>query len=223
MLEVKTQLNPQLFLTGGISLTHFSNGSFKLPNYGLNIPAVNVGIAYLPIKPNRQIERRLYDPTKPFEFDLHRVIECDIIGVLGYKNLDAIFGQKFLVMALAGNIRKLITYKSKLGLGWDISYDASDYIMLEKKHIQVDRKISLVKTGISLAYGLSIGKLSFDFNWGAYLYLNDLDVSDGMFYHKVGIKYDITPDLFADITLKTHWGKADYIGWGIGYRFKFLY
>jgi hypothetical protein len=223
MLEMTYELNPQLFMTGGLSLTHFSNGSFKLPNYGLNLPALSMGMAYLLHKPNRQIERRLYDPTKPFEFDLHRVIEFDFIGVLGYKNLEAIFGQKFIVVALAGNVRKQITYKSKLGLGVDVSYDASDFKMLEKKHIPVDNKLLLLKPGFSLAYGLSVGRFSFDFNWGIYIYLSDVDVSDGTFYHKVGIKYDITDDLFANITLKTHWGKADYIGWGLGYRFKLMY
>ena len=95
--------------------------------------------------------------------------------------------------------------------------------MLEKKQITVDNKWSLIKTGVSISYGLAIGRLSFDFNYGMYIYFNNLDKSDGAFYHKVGLKYDITDNVFANITLKTHWGKADYIGWGIGYRFKLIY
>ncbi|MDD5506751.1 MAG: acyloxyacyl hydrolase [Bacteroidales bacterium] len=223
MFDVRYKANPRLYLTGGISLTHFSNGSFKLPNYGLNIPAIHAGAAYQLNKPNRHIERRLYDPTKPFEFDMHHVFEIEVIGILGYKNLDALFGQKFLVYSLYGNIRKQISYKSRLGVGWDVSYDDSDYKMLEKKQIIVDNKFSLIKTGVSASYGLAIGRLSFDFNYGFYLYFNDIDKADGAFYHKVGVKYDITDKVFANILLKTHWGKADYIGWGIGYRVKLVY
>ncbi len=223
MFDIRYQANPRLYFTGGISLTHFSNGSFKLPNYGLNIPALHAGVAYQLTKPNRHIERRLYDPTKPLEFDIHHILEIDFVGVVGFKNLEAIFGQKFFVYSLYGNIRKEISLKSKLGMGWDISYDDSDYKMLEKKQISINNKISLVKTGISASYGLAVGKLSFDFNFGMYVYFNDLDKSDGAFYHKIGLKYDLTDKLFANITLKTHWGKADYIGWGIGYRFKVKY
>lgn len=223
MLDIRYKANPRLYLTGGISLTHFSNGSFKLPNYGINIPAIHAGAAYQLNKPNRYIERRLYDPTKPFEFDMHHVFEIDFIGIVGYKNLDAIFGKKFLVYSLYGNIRKQISYKSRLGVGWDISYDDSDYKMLEKKQISVDNKFSLIKTGVSASYGLAMGRLSFDFNYGFYIYFNDVDKADGAFYHKIGLKYDITEKLFANVLLKTHWGKADYIGWGIGYRIKFVY
>lgn len=223
MFDIRYKANPRLYLTGGISLTHFSNGSFKLPNYGINIPAIHAGAAYQLNKPNRYIERRLYDPTKPFDFDMHHVFEIDFIGIIGYKNLDAIFGKKFLVYSLYGNIRKQISYKSHLGVGWDISYDGSDYKMLEKKQIIIDNKFSLIKTGVSASYGLAMGRLSFDFNYGFYIYLNDVDKADGAFYHKVGLKYDITEKLFANILLKTHWGKADYIGWGIGYRIKLVY
>lgn len=223
MFDIRYKANPRLYFTGGISLTHFSNGSFKLPNYGLNIPAIHAGAAYQLNKPNRYIERRLYDPTKPFEFDVHHIIEIDFIGIVAYKNLEAIFGKKFLACSVYGNIRKQISYKSRLGLGWDVSYDGSDYKMLEKKYITVDNKFSLIKTGISLSYGLAMGRLSFDFNYGMYIYLNDVDKSDGAFYHKIGLKYDITDKLFANILLKTHWGKADYIGWGVGYRIKLMY
>jgi len=30
-----------------IGMTHFSNGSFKTPNLGINIPTINTGITYL--------------------------------------------------------------------------------------------------------------------------------------------------------------------------------
>lgn len=223
MFNLRYRHTPRLFFTSGISLTHFSNGSFKLPNYGINIPALHAGAAYLLNKPNRYIERRLYDPTKPFEFDLFHVLEFDFVGVIGFKNLEAIFGKKFLTYSLYGNIRKQISFKSKMGIGWDISYDDSDYKMLEQRHIPVPNKYSLVKTGISFSYGLTLNRLDIDFNYGLYIYFNDIDKSDGVFYHKVGLKYHITDHVFANIALKTHWGKADYIGWGIGYRFKFIY
>ena len=47
MLEARFRLNYYLTFTTGICLQHFSNGSLKLPNYGLNAPMVNIGVAQI--------------------------------------------------------------------------------------------------------------------------------------------------------------------------------
>lgn len=42
------QFSRQWAVQGGLSFTHFSNGSSRLPNYGINIPAVNLGLRWSP-------------------------------------------------------------------------------------------------------------------------------------------------------------------------------
>jgi hypothetical protein len=221
MLDLRFQVSERLLVNGGLSLTHFSNGAFKLPNYGINIPAISFGLGYWLQKANKPICRPLYSPVKPFEFDVRKIIEFDITGVIGFKNMEAIFGGQYFVVSVFGNVFKPISYKSKLGIGFDVSYDESDNLVLERNNVPVSNQFSLVKTGLSFGYELSMGKLSFDFNYG--FYLNGKDKSDGTTYHKLSFRYNFTKRMFANITLKTHWGKADYIGWGIGYRFKWHY
>ena len=46
MFDLRYRLSNRFILSGGISLQHFSNGSLKLPNYGLNIPLINLGLVY---------------------------------------------------------------------------------------------------------------------------------------------------------------------------------
>ena len=77
------------------------------------------------------------------------------------------------------------------------------------------------KSCFNFVYELAMGRLSFDLNYG--FYVSGLDKSDGSVYHKLSVRYDVTKNIFANITLKTHWGKADYIGWGIGYKVKWFY
>lgn len=221
LLELKYQVSDYWTCSFAAALTHFSNGSVKLPNYGLNLPAITFGTAYWLNKPNKPIEKKLYTPTKPFDFHVTRQIEFQIAGIIGFKNLKSIFGDQYYVYALHGHVLKRVTYKSKFGIGFDISYDGSDQLILQRNYIDYDHDLELIKTGLNLAYELTMGRLSFDFNYG--FYLSGLDKSDGSVYHKVSLRYDINPNLFANIVLKTHWGKADFIGWGLGYQFKYEY
>jgi hypothetical protein len=81
MLEARYRINYFLTVTGGISLQHFSNGSLKLPNYGINVPLVNVGIAYRPVKENKNIGDRFYAPVEPFSVIIRRSIEFNLGGM----------------------------------------------------------------------------------------------------------------------------------------------
>lgn len=42
---------------------------------------------------------------------------------------------------------------------------------------------------------------------------------DGWFYTRAKLKYTISQHIFASIGLKTHLQKAEFIEWGLGYRF----
>ena len=221
MLELKFRAGNYWVISTSAALQHFSNGAFKLPNYGLNIPGIALGAAYRLDKKNTPIERRLYSPTKPFDFNVHRLIEFNMGGMVGFKNMAAIFGDRYYVYSIFGNAFKRVSYKSKFGVGFDVSYDGSDALILERDNIQFDKKTQLIKSGINLAYELTMGRLSFYFNYG--FYLGGLERSDGTVYHKVSLRYDVTNNIFANITLKTHWGSADFIGWGLGYQIKTKY
>ena len=221
LFDLQFRLNDYYFFSADIGLVHFSNESLKLPNYGLNLPSVSIGLIRFFEKQNTPIQQRLYDPVKPFDYDIYKIIEFDFTGVAGFKNLDALYGQNYFVLSLFGNIFKLVGYKSKFGIGCDFSYDASDYTILEKNNVIVDNRLSLIKSGLNLAYELALGRLAFDFNYG--MYLGGKDQSDGSVYQKLSLKYDLSEHLYAYITLKVHWGRADFIGWGLGYKFKLTY
>lgn len=221
MLEARYKINYFLTLTGGVSLQHFSNGSLKLPNYGINTPLVNVGVAYRPVKENRNIGDRFYAPVEPFSVILRRSVEFNIGAMVGWKDMQAVYGERYMVYHLYENTMVQISRKSKVGIGLDLSYDPSQVTLLEMNGTPVENKLSVVRPGINAAYELILSKLGFLLNLGGYL--GGKEKSNGPLYEKISVQYNFSKNFFASVMLKVHWGRADYIGWGVGYRFDVFY
>jgi hypothetical protein len=52
MAEYRWRFNPRMNAAFGVAFMHFSNGSTKTPNYGMNTPSVNLAFAYRLSKEN---------------------------------------------------------------------------------------------------------------------------------------------------------------------------
>lgn len=221
MAELRFRLNYFLSLTAGASLQHFSNGSLKLPNYGINLPLIHLGLAYRPFRENQNITDRFIAPTKPYSAIVRRYVEISVGGLTGFKNMQAVYGQNYWVIHLFANGFVRVSPKSKFGLGLDASFDPSHIKTLEMKGDTVKNNLSVIRPGINGGYQLTVSKLAFNLNLG--YYLGGKETSNGPLYEKISVQYNFTRDLFATIMLKVHWGRADYIGWGIGYNFNVLY
>ncbi len=221
MFEARIRLSEHLTLTGGISLQHFSNGSLKTPNYGLNAPLVNIGLAYKPVRDNNDIGDRYIAPTEPFSTTIRKSVEFNIGGALGYKNMTSEFGHNYFVYHFFENTFFDVSRKSKLGMGIDLSYDESHKKILEMAGITTTSPMDIIRPGVNAAYELMLGKLGFIMNLG--IYLSGKEKSNGPLYEKLCFQYGFSKNLFAHVLLKVHFGKADYIGWGIGYKFNVFY
>jgi len=221
MFEIRYRVNYFLGLTGGICLQHFSNGSLKLPNYGINAPMLNIGIAYSPVKINRNIVDRFIAPTQPFYAIIRKKIEFYFGFALGWKDMSAIYGKSYMVTHFYENTLVQISRKSKVGIGLDISYDPSHIKILEEINEIVTNKFRIIRPGINAAYELIMSRLGFIINLG--YYLGGMEKSNGPFYEKLSMQYNFAKNFYAQVMLKVHWGRADYIGIGFGYKFDIWY
>jgi len=221
MIEARYRLSYALTVSGGISLQHFSNGSLKLPNYGVNAPLINLGIAYRPGKENSNIGDRFYPPVEPFEAIVQRSIEFNFGIALGWKNMQAVYGENYLVYHFSENTLIQVSRKSSIGIGFDFSYDPSQIKILEMQETVVENKLAIIRPGINAVYDLRMGKLGFIFNLG--YYLGGMEKSNGPFYEKLSVQYNFSKNFFASVMLKVHWGRADYIAWGMGYKFNVFF
>jgi len=219
--EYRRQITKMLTISAGVGLTHFSNGSIKTPNYGLNYITGTVSISSYLSEPNPHLKEKALPKLQPFEFDGRKKLDFDISLSGGVKNMMQEFGRNFGVIAIYSNLLKRVTFKSKFGGGFDLTYDASDKFLLEWKNDTAKNVFQIIKPGVSFAYQLVFAKISFVFNFG--IYLAGKEMSEGMMYQRLTLKYQFMDNFFAHIALNTNFGKADYIGFGIGYQMSFIY
>lgn len=220
-VEYRRKLGRSVTISGGIGLTHFSNGATKTPNYGLNIITANVGISAFLRKPNPAYDQKILPQLYPFEFDGRKDLDIEFSFTYAHKDMTEQYGERFNVYGLYFNILKRVSYKSRFGGGVDFVYDESDkYIMNWRGNNEVT-KFQTIKPGISGIYELVVSKLSFMFNFGFYLYTKER--SEGSVYQRLTLKYYFINKMFAQIVLNTNWGRAEYVGFGIGYKLNVVY
>lgn len=219
--QYRRKISKMMTFTSGIGLTHFSNGSMKTPNYGLNILTATVGISSYLSNPNRSLNKKILPELYSFEFDGRKYLSIDFATAFAYKDMSHQYGESFIVMAAFANIMRRISYKSKFGLGLDLTYDGSDELILERRYVTVTNNMQLTKFGVNAAYELMIDRLSFLFNLG--FYLSGLERSEGEMYQRLTLRYFISNNLFANMVLSSHKGRAEYLGFGLGYRVDFIY
>lgn len=195
-------------VTGGLNFTHFSNGTSQLPNLGLNMTAIQGGIQYYLGKPQTRTRVPVDVQRDGFEYT--------ISGVAGVKDVYPPGGTKYVPVNISFNALKDFTSKSMFGFGSDLGYDESMEARLEPD----DREgfESCVRVGVHGTYGLHVGKVYGMIQVGTYLY-NPMTL-DGTVYNRLAFRYYTTPRLYLAFGLKSHYAKADYMEWGIGYSFK---
>jgi hypothetical protein len=191
----------------GIDLTHFSNGAAKIPNMGINMASINLGL----VKYFGEQKTLIRDTIKFKKSEP----EISVYLSFGKKSIDPPDSKPHGVMVVNIDAHKKITCKSKVGLGAVYFLDTSGKSMLEKDSIYEKGISANSRVGIHGSYGLTVGEWSGYFQTGVYIY--NLIKIDGSIYSKLSLRYAINEHLFACFNLKSHYAKADYFEYGIGY------
>ena len=131
-----------------------------------------------------------------------------------------------------------------MGLGADVFYDGvyDGQTQAVRTFLTTNEFRNKFRFGMSWQHELILGRFIGGIDLGLYLYnplknlepytdaklttLNkpliysyNIDTEDGWFYTRITMKYLINNHLFASIGLKTHLQKAEFIEWGLGYKF----
>ncbi|MDD4848794.1 MAG: acyloxyacyl hydrolase [Bacteroidales bacterium] len=206
-LQGKIHLIPRLSLKGGISFTHLSNGTTKEPNFGLNIPALVAGVEYqINNTPGDLIERQ-WEKRQKYPYKL----VVDIYGA--WKDISKIESPLYFTGNLSFNLLKQYRPCRSWGAGIDFDYDKSDIAIKKQNHVYEGPDILYTRIGIKAMHQWNISHLLIGVQFGYYLVKKDK--SDGHFFDFLTIGYEFNDHIYAGIALKSHWAKADYIGFGI--------
>jgi hypothetical protein len=197
----------QSAITFALDMTHFSNGAFKVPNLGINLPFVSIGLQhFLPEKTNR---------IKPMDiFYTYKHWQPSINGMLSFKETMPIGGKKYPIYAGSVSIRNYFSPKSGFELNLDI---ISKQALLNYEPMVSKSQLDILQLGISAAYLLPLNR--FNFVYGLGVYVRDHYRAEGPLYIRLGCRYYVSKSMSAFFGLKTHYAKADYLEFGLSYHF----
>jgi hypothetical protein len=197
-----------LWLKGGVHITHFSNGSFKKPNYGLNYTLASFGLQYT-YKGNTLAKNDYY----PYLKELNRFIA---IGAGSVKEAIGIGGNKYGVAT--GSLEYSYPVGMplfRLGASLDFMYDGSNALILDNSGLEWGSDWQLFKLGTALTSEFIFDKLSLMLYFGGYYHNLSRQINNQWVYQRLALRYRTGDRIWFHIALKTHWNIADYIEFGV--------
>jgi hypothetical protein len=207
-LQSEWQLYKDVYMNAGILFTHLSNGSIRLPNLGLNIPSLSAGLRYNPASsPVTHSRHRPSAMNKNYLF---------INTSIAFKQTYPLESKLRLVKIINPEFSHALSAVSRLGAGVIISYDPSlSKEIANAPTYTFDQSQPQFQASIYGGYEHVAGRLSIPVQLGVYLY-NQYAINQ--LYQLIGLRYRFAGNWVASVQLKAHFGKADYIQYGIGYK-----
>jgi len=208
VLGLKYRYELDRFCLGtGVSIAHASNAAIQLPNLGVNIASADLSIGYrlngvksaFEVNPLRQRDRGDY-------------FELSLSG--GMRESNPVTREKHGVQEIRGINNREFSQKLSYQAGFDIIHNKASY--QERTDIP-EFGVDVIQTGLKIGVGLDFGNSQIYFQNG--FYLTQGLQEQGFVYHRFGGKWLISERYCLDLSLKTHFAKADYLALGFGYLF----
>jgi len=193
----------------GLDMTHFSNGASKVPNLGLNIPYISLGYGFRIAQsvPGNALAPESFSKTPWF-----KNWKYTVIGIVSSKEIFPTTGKNYPVYAISNMVHK--RFREKVGM--EVALDLiSKQSLFDYRAYITNTQWTVFQVGAYAGYMLPLDRLSFALGMG--VYLKDRYDADDEFYHRVGMRYRFDNGLLLNLVLKSHWAKADYVEWGVGY------
>lgn len=226
-------------ITADYTWNHVSNGSAVAPNSGINMLNTFIGLKYFPNY------KKFTFPEKKKIADFPRKFTYEIIAAGGFRQLYYKDNQTFPTGSLVFAVYRPISNFLRMGLGVDAFYDGAydgHTTEFKRTYMKTNEFKNQIRMGISWQNELLLGRISAGFHFGVYLYnplknlepYNDAELSslnkpviypynidqeDGWLYTRAALKYTLNEHYFISLGLKTHLQKAEFIEWGLGYKF----
>jgi hypothetical protein len=199
-------ISNKLNLTTGIGITHFSNAAYQIPNLGMNIAAVSLGLEWISSRP--EVSPEAFKGTK---------LNNQLVSFLGF-GVNEDFppgGPKYLAINAAAEYSRGFSPRSSLLLRSDLFFNEAIRAALNRRENQKVGREKAIQLGLAGGYGLHFGDFMLRIMMGAYVI--DEYRTHGTFYNRIGMQQKISDHLVAAIGLKTHFAKAHHFEAGLGW------
>lgn len=226
-LNIKYLMSKRLELITGFSLTHFSNGALRKPNFGINTVAPKICLQYNFFDKNEFMSRPLTKFTAGNEWlvSVYGGIKNVIFDSVDIPVLEKYEGLYFPVLGISGTFNRQVSFKSKIGLGATLSYNGAVNAQAAVEHNELDavdgKIMEKIMFSIYPSYELVVDRASLIVQPAFYLYRKKLANQSPVFHQRIGLKYYLTNKVFIGITLVDYkFHVSDFIEWTVGYRMR---
>jgi len=197
----------------GMGITHFSNGNWKFPNWGVNMLLGHVGLAwFLNNAPAHRPDWPRYNADTP------RLRGFWNISVRTGRRQIAIDDNRNFTLFMGEVVYHHPQSRSRLWrMGLNYFFDPIyPYIKFGPWPVRNRSFGAVTELSLLLGHEYRVGRVGIIADAGLYLY-RPTD-SKRMYYEAVGFKYYVNPHVVLMNRLRVHLFTADYIEWGIGFN-----
>ncbi|NND88524.1 MAG: acyloxyacyl hydrolase [Flavobacteriaceae bacterium] len=203
----------------GFAVIHYSNANLRAPNNSTNTWAFNVGLSY-------QVDHEEFPEfivkDDPPSSAFAEPLKYNLAFRFGWNESDVVALGQHPFYVVSAFVDKRINYKSTLQGGVDF-FNAQFF----KDFIQY-RSIAFPESGLTgdedhrrlgvfVGHELRFNKVAFVSQLGYYVYYPF--EFENRWYNRLGLKrYFYKDRIFAAITVKAHWAKAEAVEFGLGVR-----
>ncbi|MEY4934382.1 MAG: hypothetical protein RIS64_741 [Bacteroidota bacterium] len=202
---------------GGMSFSHFSNGSRQLPNYGINVVAANVGVQYTP------------NPLTSADFIKHNSLNDKVkrrFGVQIKTDIAWVASQlpdgpmyPIYIETFAGAYQRNPSTRWYLGMDYEQNQAVYEFnLHALNVNTRDEARLQAMRLAPFLAYEQWFGSFSIYLQTGTYI--GNFYTKPGAWYNKLGLRYYMPAwkgiRAFGGGYLKAHRFTAEYGSIGIG-------
>lgn len=207
-LQSRIPITKKLSLMNSVRFTHMSNGKITSPNKGLNILSGSVGLFYeLNIPPEvNQVELP----------EIKEKNEYSLIYAGGIKTKSRYEPGYYYASSLIFDFNRNYSLKGRWNIGTDIFFDGTNRQFSDQNDKADIINTDLYQIGLHAGHDIVLGNISMIINVGGYIY-TPVEVLAPI-YSRIGLRYRFN-NFILNYTLKSHWAKASFIEWGVGYVF----
>jgi hypothetical protein len=219
---VARQINSNLKFHAGLSLNHFSNGGSRLPNYGLNVPALMLSLNYSP------------EPLQKSDFTFHqknkkaiRRFGLEVHSGAGLVQRFSIGGPRYPIYFVALGANYYLNQVNRIIAGFEYEQNKAIFeFVLHTNHSETESDAKKKASRLTFFVGdeFLFGNWSMTLSVG--VYLGDFSfLRSGAFSNKFSTRYYfpskgiLNRKIFLSFSLKTHLTVAEYFGLGGGVNF----
>lgn len=225
-LKGEYQINNKFAIGVGFSLTHFSNGKLKSPNFGLNTIAPKISAKYnFNSEPRQFIKQNIpkYKRNNELYLSAYTGLKNILYDSLNIDASEKFEGESFYIFGISSVFNRQVSYKSKIGLGLDIAYDGSinAQVAVDNGMLDIDYAPFFENLLVSVfpSYELVVNKVSLVVQPSFYVYRKKLKNQSPVFYQRIGLKYNFYDNFYFGLNLRAYkFSISDFIEWHLGYR-----